>query len=210
MTSGEGPPTGRAPFVEIVRRRRMVRNFSSEPVDAGLIDHLCDLARRAPSAGHTQGTEFLVLDELASVADYWDVTLPEPRRSTFRWSGLLRAPTLLIVAVQPAAYVERYAEPDKRSTGLGGSVDDWPVPYWWVDAGAAIEHILLGAVDVGLGACLFGLFDHEAAVRETFGVPAGHRLVATIALGHPRPDEPGRSATRGRRALGDVLHRNRW
>lgn len=197
-------------FGDLVRRRRMIRNFSPEPLGSEIVDDLCDLARRAPSAGNSQGTEFLVLDTAASTARYWDRTLPEPRRSTFRWSGLLRAPVLLIVAVRPDAYVERYAESDKHRTGLGRDASAWTVPYWWVDAGAAIEHVLLGATDRGLGACLFGLFDHESAVAEEFGVPEGVRLVGTIALGHPRPDEPGRSAARGRRDLGEVIHRNRW
>lgn len=188
----------------------MVRAFASDPVAPATVDELCDLARRAPSAGNAQGTEFVVLDTATATARYWDLTLPEPQRATFRWPGLLRAPVLVLVAVRPDAYVDRYAEPDKAATGLGGHVDAWPVPYWWVDAGAAAEHLLLGAVDAGLGACLFGLFDHEAAVAEAFGVPSGWRLVAAIAVGHPAPDQPGRSAARPRRALAEVVHRNGW
>ena len=62
----------------------------------------------------------------------------------------------------------------------------------------AVEHLLLGATAVGLGACFFGLFEHEAAVLAALGVPDGWRAVGTIALGHPAPDEPGRSAARPR------------
>lgn len=197
-------------FDRIVRRRRMIRAYTSEPVDPELLDRLCDLARRAPSAGNSQGLGLLVLDRPDTVARYWDTTLPEPRRGGFRWQGLLDAPVLIVVVVNPDAYVERYAEPDKAGTGLGESLDDWPVPYWWVDAGAAIEHLLLGATAAGLGACLFGIFDHEPAVAATFGVPEGHRLVGTIALGHPLPDEPGRSAGRPRPDLTEVVRRNGW
>lgn len=195
---------------DAIRARRMVRAFTEEPVAPGLVDELCDLARRAPSAGNSQGTAFLVLEGAEQVARYWDVTLPAPRRADFRWPGLLAAPVLVLVAVRPATYVDRYAEPDKAGTGLGASADAWSVPYWWVDAGAAAEHLLLGVVDAGLGACLFGLFEHEAAVAAALGVPVGWRLAATIALGHPRPDGPGRSANRPRRPLGEVVHRGRW
>ena len=188
----------------------MVRSFTDEPVEPATLDALCDLARRAPSAGNTQAASFLVLSGPTETGAYWDVTLPEPRRATFRWQGLLRAPALVVVAVEPDAYVERYAEADKRGTGLGSGAERWAVPYWWVDAGAAIEHLLLAAVDRGLGACLFGLFDHEPAVAAAFGVPSGHRLVATIAIGHPAADAPGRSAERGRRDLAEVVHRGRW
>ena len=199
-------------LADLVRHRRMVRAFADDPVAPELVDHLCDLARRAPSAGHSQGLDLVVLEGQEQVGAYWDVTLPSARRAGFRWQGLVRAPVLLLVVVDPEAYVARYAEPDKAATGLGGGVASWPVPYWWVDAGAAIEHVLLGAVEAGLGACLFGLFDHEAAVAARFGVPTGRRLAATIAVGHPDPDAdaPGRSADRPRRSLDEVRHRGGW
>jgi nitroreductase len=188
----------------------MVRAFTGEPVAPEVVDGLVDLARRAPSAGHSQGWAFVVLEGVEQTARYWDVTLPDERRAGFRWPGLLAAPVLVVCLVRPDAWVDRYAEPDKAATGLGAGEAAWGVPYWWVDAGMAAEHLLLGAVEAGLGACLFGLFDHEAAVLAALGVPAGWRAVATVALGHPAPDEPGRSAGRGRRPLGEVLHRDGW
>jgi nitroreductase len=194
----------------LVRSRRMVRAFTDDPVDGEVVDRLCDLARRAPSAGNTLAGAFLVLDRPESIGRYWDATLAPTRRSTFRWPGLLTAPVLVLVAVRPAAYLERYAEPDKVAAGRGEGEHRGPVPYWWVDAGAGIEHLLLGVVDADLGACLFGTFDHEPTVAASFGVPDGWRLVATIAIGHPAPDDPGRSASRPRPPLREVIHRNRW
>ncbi|QXC61670.1 nitroreductase family protein [Aquihabitans sp. G128] len=203
-------------LVDAVHRRRMVRAFQDRPVDLDVVVGLCDLARRAPSAGNAQGSAFVVLAGPEQTARYWDLTLPEPRRSAFRWPGLVAAPVLVVLAVRPDAYVDRYAEPDKAATGLGEAADSWTVPYWWVDAGAAAEHLLLGAVDAGLGACLFGLFDHEPGVAAELGVPDGWRLVATIALGHPLPPEAagaeaaGRSAGRPRRPLDEVVHLGGW
>ncbi len=193
---------------EAITRRRMVRDFAPDPLPPGRLDELLGLARRAPSAGNTASTLFVVLDRPELVAGYWDTTLPAgPRRDRFRWQGLLRAPALVLVATEPQRYLDRYAEPDKAATGRGGSVDRWPVPYWWVDAGAVIQNLLLLAVEAGLGACLFGPFDHEPALRERFGLDDDLRLVATIAVGHPRPDSPGRSADRPRPPLDQVIVR---
>lgn len=188
----------------------MVRAFGPDPVDPAVVDVLLDGARRAPSAGNTQAVRFLVLDTPEAVAGYWDLTLPAERRPGFAWPGLLVAPVLVVVLVDPGAYVARYAEPDKAATGLGRGAGEWAVPYWWVDAGAAIQDLLLGVVDAGLGACLFGLFAHEEAVLAAHGVPAGWRAAGTVALGHPAPSPPGRSAGRPRPPLGEVVHRGRW
>jgi nitroreductase len=191
----------------------MVRNYTEEPVDPAALDRILAAGRRAPSAGNTQGTELVVLVGAAETARYLDRTLPpDPpdRRASFRWPGLLAAPVLIIPCVRPAAYVDRYAEADKRRPGLGESIEGWRVPYWHVDAGMACMAMLLAAVDEGLGALFFGVFEHEDAVRDELGIPAAFQPVGTIAVGHPAPDEPGRSAARGRRPADEVVHRGTW
>jgi nitroreductase len=197
-------------FRDLVVRRRMVRAFTDEPVDPAVVDGLLDLARRAPSAGNSQGTAFVVLDTPEATAGYWDLTLPAERRATFGWPGLLDAPVLVVAVCSPGAYVDRYREPDKAVTGLGEGPAAWPVPYWFVDAGMAVEHVLLGATEAGLGACLFGLFEHEEAVLAHLGIPTGWRAAGTVALGHPAPDRPATSAGRPRRPLTEVVRRDRW
>lgn len=196
---------------DAIRRRRTTRSFHAEPLPGDEVDALLDLARRAPSAGNTAAVRWLVLDTPDAVVRYWDTTLPGERRASFRWQGLLRAPVLVVLITDPEAYVARYAEPDKAGTGLGEGTDGWPVPYWWVDAGMAAQNLLLLATERGWGACLFGPFEHEPELRTAFGIPAGHRTVATIALGRADGgDGPGRSAGRVRAPLDEVRHRGRW
>ncbi|MEO1062362.1 MAG: nitroreductase family protein [Actinomycetota bacterium] len=195
----------------VVRARRMARSFSDRPVDPDDLRAVLDAARRAPSAGNAQGLDLLVLEGADQTGAYWDVTLPDERRAGFRWQGLLRAPVLVVGWVEPAAWVRRYAEDDKARTGLGTAADAWPVPYWWVDGGMAMAQLQLVAIGRGLGVCFFGLFDHEPAVRQRFGVPDDRRAIGTVAIGHPDgADGTGRSARRPRRDLDAVSHRGSW
>ncbi len=205
--AGLGP--GERELSAIVRARRMRRVFADAPVNPEWLDATLDLARRAPSAGNAQGLNWLVLDTPEATGRYWSLTLGE-RRTEFTHQGLLAAPVLVVVLTEPDAYVTRYAEADKARTGLGVGEDAWAVPYWWVDAGMATQTLLLGVEDAGLSACFFGLFDHEEAVLDAFGVPAGRRAAGTVAIGHRAdgPEPPGRSATRPRRD--GVIHRGRW
>ncbi|MBW3581403.1 MAG: nitroreductase family protein [Actinobacteria bacterium] len=194
---------------QAIRHRRMVRNFQSAPVASDVLDRLLDAARRAPSAGFAQGIDLLALEGPEQTARYWELALPEATaRAAFRWQGLLDAPVLVVVLTSPAAYGARYGEADKAASGAAGP-EEWTVPWWWVDAGMAAMLLLLAAVDEGLAALLFATA-HESPVLAAFGVPDGHRAVATVAIGHPAPDEPGRSASRPRRPFDDVVHRGRW
>jgi nitroreductase len=188
----------------------MVRRFLDRPVPAEALERILAAALRGPSAGFAQGTDLVVL-EGAATARYWDVTLPAARRSAFPWPGLLAAPVLVLPVADPSAYVARYAEPDKVATGLGRGVDAWPVPYWIVDTAMAAMLTLLATVDEDLGALFFGLFEHERAVKEAFGIPDDRRPIGAIAIGYPDPaDRPSRSASRPRRDPTDAIHRGRW
>lgn len=173
---------------------------------------MVDRARRTPTAGNSQGVEFLVLDTPETTSLYWDTTLAEIERETFSFPGLLRAPLLVVPFGLPDRYLARYSESDKAATGLGEGAEHWSVPYWLVDAAFAAMALQMLAVESGLSCCFFGLFEYETAVRECFAAPDGARAVGTVAIGYPDVDtgRAGRSSGRRRRDLGEVLHRGSW
>lgn len=198
-------------FEDVVRARRMVRSYTDEPVDAALIDALIDLARRAPSAGKSQGTHWIVLEGPAQTARYWDTTLPTERRASFPWPGLLHAPVIVVPVADEAAYLDRYSEADKRRSGLGAETSAWAVPYWQIDTAMATMTLLHAAVDRGLGALFFGIFDHTEAVCAEFGLPASARPIGAVTIGWPSDsDRKSKSAQRPRLPLDSVLHRGGW
>ena len=119
----------------------MTRAFTRDPIDPAVVDDLVDLASRSPSAGKTQGWHVIVLEGPDQVARYWDITLPDERRDTFAWPGLLDAPVIALALADSTAYLERYSEPDKSWTGLGAGTDAWPAPYWTMDASMAVMTI---------------------------------------------------------------------
>lgn len=195
---------------DAVRGRRMTRRFDPDrPVDDATLRAVLDLARWAPSAGATQGTDLVVLTDDAARARYWAATAGT-RRPNAWLRGVSAAPVLAIVTSHPDAYLDRYAEPDKGRTDR--NLDDWPIPYWDTDAAMAAMLVLLGARDRGLGALWCGIppTRHDA-VREAFAIPAGRRLVGLLALGHPLGPTPRSPSLRRRRRTHDeVVHRDGW
>ncbi|MHB1138852.1 MAG: nitroreductase family protein [Microthrixaceae bacterium] len=198
-------------FAEVLAARRMCRDFLRDPIDPDVLDTVLRAAFRGPAAGNTDALDLLVLRG-EHAGEYWDVTLPRERRDAFRWPGLLHAPVLVVPIVRAEAYVERYGRSDKSATGLGDGVGSWSVPYWFVDGGAAVMALLLAAEAEGLGALLFGQFDHEPALALRFGIPPDRRALGTIALGHPAPGgrAPSRSARGGRPDVAHRVHAERW
>ncbi|PZR51641.1 nitroreductase family protein [Xylanimonas oleitrophica] len=210
-------------FQDVVRRRRMVRSFTDEPVAPEHVDRLLSNAVRAPSAGFTQGWSFLVLEAPQDRERFWAAASPaSSSRDMSAWrAGMGRAPLIVVPMASKAAYLGRYAEPDKAGAGLASpgawTPEDearWPVPYWHVDAGMASLLILQTAVDLGLGACFFGIGAAERpAFHEAFGVPAAWEPTGAIAVGHradPGEGAAGSPSRRRRRPLDEVVHRGRF
>lgn len=183
----------------------MVRNYRSDPVDPVVVERILDTARRGPSAGFAQGVHFVVVtgDQRHRLAALCD----EERYAASgfdRW--LSRAPVHVVLCASRGDYQARYAAVDKtRSRGPA----DWDVPFWWVDAGAALMLLLLAAVDEGLAAGLLALEDSEA-LRALLALPDDVAPVGLVTIGHAARDRRSGSLTRGRRPLGDVVHRGRW
>ncbi|MGI8777005.1 MAG: nitroreductase family protein [Acidimicrobiales bacterium] len=195
-------------FREILKRRRMVRNFDDREVPVDVVERLLASAARAPSAGFTQGWDLLVLEGPVQTGRFWSSTsAPDGGRSRSGWPGVLRAPLLIVVLSSEAAYRARYAEADKAGSGPGDG--PWPVPWWHVDAAFASLLVILTAVDEGLGALFFGVSD-PVGLRAEFAIPDSYAPVGAIAVGYARPDRPSLSLARGRRPLDEVVHRGRW
>ena len=189
----------------------MVRKFDQRPLEPELVDRIVESARHAPSAGFSQGFDFVVLDRPETVARFWEVTEDPAWPTPPDFADT--APTVLVLPLtNKAAYLERYSRPDKIAFGLTDEAQ-WPVKFWDVDTSMAIMLILLAATDLGLGALYFGLFgEMDAPALRELGVPDGHKLLGVIGLGHPAADElfdPSKFKER-RRKFADMVHRNKW
>jgi nitroreductase len=195
-----------------VRSRRMCRRFDgTTPVPPETLEDLLDLATRAPSAGHTQGWELLVLTSPEDRDRFWDTTTTQGYPD--RWvRGVAAAPVLVLALSDPQAYLDRYAEPDKGWEDR--SPERWPIPYWDTDAAMSAMIMLLGAQERGLGSLFFGVpAPHHAAVKAEFSVPRQLRIVGVVALGYPDPlvlTPRSPSLRRGRRGTEQMVHRGRF
>jgi nitroreductase len=194
-------------FAEVLRRRKAVRSYRLERVPRQALERIVARGRKIPSAGHSQGLRIVVVTEeetrraiaeLAGEAIYVSMGL-EP------W--ISNAPAHLVVCMREDDYHERYQEPDKL-TDEGAEID-WPVPYWYVDAGAAVMLLWLAAIDEGLAAGVFGTH-RWTDLRALLGIPDDVAPVAILTVGKPAPEKVQGSARRGWKELDEVVRWEHW
>jgi nitroreductase len=192
-------------FSDVVRKRRMVRNFSSEPVAPEVLNRILDAARHGPSAGFTQGQDFVVVTEPAVKQKIARLCGEEGYVNKGFHPFISGAPVLIIPCTNENAYHRRYQEPDK----VKGEEINWPVPYWIMDVGCAVMLLLLAVVNEGLAAGFVGSH-HFDDMKALLGIPDEVTIVGVIPVGHPAPDKRSPSLQRGRRTRREVIHMGMW
>ena len=103
----------------------MVRSYKSEPVPREVLERILDNARRAPSAGFTQGQSFVVITDPATRRAIAELAHEHEYVADGFDPWISSAPVHVIICTSEAAYRARYAEPDKASSD---KADEWPVP----------------------------------------------------------------------------------
>jgi len=192
-------------FYEVVRRRRMVRSFSDDPIEAETAARIVTAGLEGPSAGYSQGVAFLALESPGERERFWATNEQNAQPERVR-----RAPLVVVPFASKDVYLDRYAEPDKGVTDRDESF--WPVPYWYIDTGMAALNVLYAAVAEGLGALFFGVFTEDwAALRDAFDVPEAYDPIGAIVVGHPTGERIESSAdTRPRKGTAEVVHGGGW
>jgi FMN reductase [NAD(P)H] len=193
-------------FREILRRRRMVRTYEPEPVPREAIERIVRSVRRAPSAGFSQGQRLVVVTDADRRRRLGEIVGEES------WVGT--APVLVVVCVREDDYHDRYRQPDKLAL-TGGVEIEWPIPFWYFDAGAAAMLILLAAIDEGYAAGLFGVpVEMLPAFRAELRLPDDVEIACCITIGRGADDDEASALssrlTRRRRAQEEIVRWERW
>jgi nitroreductase len=195
-------------FYDVVRKRRMVRHFTEEPVPWEVVERIVEAAQRAPSAGFSQGVSFVAVTDEPMRKRVADLTGEAGYVEAGFHPFVSEAPVQIVVCTSEKVYKDRYREPDKKPDPDAEEAE-WPTPYWQTDAGCALMLILLAAVNEGLAGAFVGLWRFEE-MQELLGIPEHFHPIGVAMIGHPAPDVKSGSLKRGRRKLEDVLHRERW
>jgi nitroreductase len=196
-------------FREILARRRMHRAFLPEPLPPEQIERVASVIRRAPSGGFSQGGSIVVVTDETKRSEIARAFGDEHYSRGGR-NYIEDAPALLVVSANESLYHARYNEADKLAA-TGGTEVTWPVPYWFVDAGALMMLVLLAAIDEGLASAFIGHPDQKQIFDRVLGLPAEVVPIGLALIGKPGEDPPIGSRLKERqRARDDLVHWQQW
>ncbi len=154
---------------DCIRESHSVRNFTSEQIPEPTLTRILEAGNMAPSAGNLQPWYFYVVQDLS--------VKQKIAAAAFDQEQISDAPTVIVIAADPARSNERYGE---RGAQL----------YCLQDTAAATQNMLLAAEGLGIAACWVGAFD-ETKIEEAIEAPPRLRAVAIICLGYSNEQPKG-------------------
>ena len=201
-------------FRALLQQRRMVRHYEPDAIPREQIERIVRTVRRAPSGGFSQGQRLVVVTEASIRAEIARLLKEDKWLAQGRERWLSVAPVHIVVCTREQDYHDRYNEADKLAV-TGGVEVEWPAPFWFVDAGAAMMLLLLAAIDEGLAAGVYGVTVPEMReFKQLLGIPDDVWVVAGVTVGQGKPDPNTARAssrmTQRRRSFDEVVRWERW
>ena len=177
---------------DVIASRRSIRKFREEGISADTVRLLLDAARLAPSGSNLQPSRFIVAQS---------PTAKEALGRCTPYKFIVKASVIFVCCADLTAITtrdRRMGELLKEGAFEGVDVDmnftpATPTPvmdgeavksYLSMNVAIAVEHIVLKAVDLGLGSCWLARFDRDK-VKEYLGLDESIYPVVLLPVGHP-------------------------
>ena len=179
---------------EAIEKRRSIRKFKPDPIPEEHIMALLDSARLAPSGSNSQPWRFKVVRDRE--------TRLQLAQASYKQPFIAEAPIVFVCCIDLKSFIDGTVS-GIQDLGRIGAVEgrivniiaDRTERYTPVDIeeltprialnlAIAVEHIVLRALDFGLGSCWIRLFD-EKAVKAIFGWGRNIHIVALLPVGYP-------------------------
>jgi nitroreductase len=179
---------------EAIEKRRSIRKFKPDPIPDEYITELLNAARLAPSGGNAQPWRFKIVKE--------QETKSRLAHAAYDQTFIGKAPVVIVCCADIQGYLDGTASGSKGIGEMGADggrigkfLDNRTEqirsigineikPGLAANVALAIEHIVLRALDFGLGSCWIRLMD-EQKIKEIFGWDDHIYVVALLPIGYP-------------------------
>jgi nitroreductase len=155
--------------IEAIYARRSIRKYEDRPVEKEKLMELCRLGAAGPTATNRRPWAFVIVDEPEGMERLKAVTM----------FGKFGAPAAIVICGDMKRTLPLYAK-----------------DFWIQDCSAGMENILLGAVEMGLGAVWLGVSPIKQAIRnlsQALSLPAHIVPLGVAYIGYPAEEKEPRT-----------------
>ncbi len=166
---------------ELLLNRRVVRNYLETNEEFPNLSDIPKLTIKIPTAGFSRGIEIISVENKKNIKKLAIYANEESYLKKGYGKWLSNSKAIFLILINEQAYHERYKELDKQNQT---SSSNWSVPYWYVDAGAAMMNCMLLVEETGLKSGFLGSHNMEIQkIKSLLGIPEDIEILGFVTAG---------------------------
>jgi len=166
---------------ELLLNRRVVRNYLETNEEFPNLSDIPKLTIKIPTAGFSRGIEIISVENKKNIKKLAIYANEESYLKKGYGKWLSNSKAIFLILINEQAYHERYKELDKQNQT---SSSNWSVPYWYVDAGAAMMNCMLLIEEIGLKSGFLGSHNMKSAeIKSLIKIPESYQLLGFVTAG---------------------------
>lgn len=166
---------------ELLLNRRVVRNYLETNEEFPNLSEIPKLTIKIPTAGFSRGIEIISVENKKNIKKLAIYANEESYLKKGYGKWLSNSKAIFLILINEQAYHERYKELDKQNQT---SSSNWSVPYWYVDAGAAMMNCMLLVEETGLKSGFLGSHNMEIQkIKSLLVIPEDIEILGFVTAG---------------------------
>ena len=165
----------------LLANRKIVRNYIETTKEYSELQKVIDYAIKIPTAGFSRGIEFLHISKKENINKLAKLANEESyvQKGFNKW--ISNSLSIYLILINEKAYHDRYSEKDKKNSTQSY---EWIVPYWYVDAGAAMMNCMLLIEEIGLKSGFLGSHNMKSSeIKSLMKIPESYQLLGFVTAG---------------------------
>ena len=174
--------TNEATYLEnLLNNRKVVRSYQKATVDKNNLENIAKYAIKIPTAGFSRGIEILNTFDIEKIKIVSKIFNENYFKKNNQSPWISNSLGLFFLLINEDAYHKRYSSSDKKNAV---NSKEWDIPYWYVDAGAALMNCLLLIEEQGFASGFMGLHNIEKnKIHDLFKIPSDYQIVGMVTAG---------------------------
>ena len=166
---------------ELLLNRRVVRNYLETNEEFPNLSDIPKLTIKIPTAGFSRGIEIISVENKKNIKKLAIYANEDSYLKKGYGKWLSNSKAIFLILINEQAYHERYKELDKQNQT---SSSNWSVPYWYVDAGAAMMNCMLLVEETGLKSGFLGSHNMEIQkIKSLLVIPEDIEILGFVTAG---------------------------